>query len=105
MYPKTKPLPYEQVLNVLNGFSADGNILGKDGKAGDDAPDAKLISELYAALCGYLEEVLNTDTGPDAARTSLIMILLAALQIIRPDLDVMRRLILLCRAAAGIATH
>lgn len=105
MIARSKPLPHEQVLNGLNGFSADGKALGTDGRPADDAPDTKLIGEHYAALCAYLDQVLDIDTGPDAARKSLIMILLAALQVIRPDIAVMHRLTLLCRAAAGIATH
>lgn len=104
MSPSVTP-PHEQVLNVLNGFSADGKVLGHDGGPSPDAPDTRMIAELYAAITAYLEAMLAVDLAPDAARTSLIMVLLAALQTLRPNAATLRQLVLLFRTAAGISTH
>lgn len=47
---QSKPLPYEQVLNVLNGFTADGVILQKDGFPHDPTADVEHIGETARCL-------------------------------------------------------
>lgn len=48
---------------------------------------------------------MDADITPDSARTSLITVLVAMLQTLRPSAETLRRLTLLFRAAAGIYIH